>query len=101
MKRYVHLLLLLFAAVTGLQAQTPVAAYAFTGNAKDGSAFKNDASVNGASLTSDRFGWANSAISFDGKQGGVTAPNAAQLQSDNTTISFWIKVKTLPAQGEV
>lgn len=101
MKRYVHLLLLFFAVIAGLQAQTPVASYTFSGNTKDGSAFKNEASVNGASLSADRFGWANSAISFDGKQGAVTAPNAAQLQSASTTISFWVKVRSLPAQGEV
>ncbi|MBK7635656.1 MAG: hypothetical protein IPJ13_16320 [Saprospiraceae bacterium] len=88
MKRFVQFLLLFFAVITGLQAQTPVASYTFSGNTKDGSAFKNEASVNGASLTADRFGWANSAISFDGKQGAVTAPNAAHLQSASTTISF-------------
>ncbi|MBK9565184.1 MAG: hypothetical protein IPO37_08395 [Saprospiraceae bacterium] len=101
MKRFVQFLLLFFAVITGLQAQTPVASYTFSGNTKDGSAFKNEASVNGASLTADRFGWANSAISFDGKQGAVTAPNAAHLQSASTTISFWVKVRSLPAQGEV
>jgi hypothetical protein len=101
MKRFVHLMLLFFAVIGGLQAQTPVASYTFSGNTKDGSAFKNEASVNGASLSADRFGWANSAISFDGKQGAVTAPNAAHLQSASTTISFWVKVRSLPAQGEV
>lgn len=82
-------------------AQTPVAYYAFSGSAKDGSSFANHGAVNGASLTQDRFGWPNSALEFDGLQGGVTAPNAAQLNSPFATISFWVKVNALPAQGEV
>ncbi|MBK8566325.1 MAG: hypothetical protein IPN76_24060 [Saprospiraceae bacterium] len=84
-----------------LQAQTPVALYSFTGSAKDGSSFANHASVNGASLTTDRFGWANSAMYFDGVQGSATAPNGAQLNSGNVTIGFWINPSSFPAQGEV
>jgi hypothetical protein len=91
-------LLLLSAAAS---AQTPVAYYGFSGSAKDGSSFANHGAVNGASLTQDRFGWPNSALEFDGLQGGVTAPNAAQLNSPSATISFWVKVNALPAQGEV
>jgi chitodextrinase len=87
-------------SAAGLNAQTPVAHYAFSGNAKDQSTFSNNASVNGASLTQDRFGWPNSAVAFDGVQGAVTAPNAAQLNSPNATISFWINPKEFPAQGE-
>ncbi|MGI9158943.1 MAG: LamG-like jellyroll fold domain-containing protein [Saprospiraceae bacterium] len=90
-------LLLLSAAAS---AQTPVAYYGFSGSAKDGSSFANHGAVNGASLTQDRFGWPNSALEFDGLQGGVTAPNAAQLNSPFATISFWVKVNALPAQGE-
>ncbi len=101
MKRFVHFLPLIFGVLFGLQAQTPVASYTFSGSAKDGSAFKNHAAVNGASLSSDRFGWANSSFSFDGKQAGLTAPNNTQMQSASTTISFWVNVRNLPAQGEV
>lgn len=101
MKQFLHFTLLIIHLSYGMEAQTPVASYSFSGNTLDGSSFKNEASANGAILSADRFGWAKSAISFDGKQGAVTAPNGAQLQSANTTISFWVKVKTLPAQGEV
>jgi hypothetical protein len=100
MKHLVHFLLLFFAGIIGLHAQTPVASYSFSGHAKDGSTYANHGSVNGASLVADRFGFANSALSFDGKQGGVTVSNAAHLQSASTTISFWVNVRTLPAQGE-
>ena len=104
MKRNVYLLFLLsgwLLSMVGLNAQTPVAHYDFNGSAKDQSSFANHAAVNGATLTQDRFGWPNSAMTFDGVQGGVTAPNSAQLNSANATISFWIKVNQLPAQGEV
>jgi hypothetical protein len=52
-----------FAAVTtdGL-----VAYYSFDGNANDQSGNGHDGSVNGATLTTDRFGTPNSAYSFDG-----------------------------------
>jgi hypothetical protein len=100
MKRHVHLLLLVFASVFGLHAQSPIASYTFSGNAKDGTSFSNHAAVNGATLTSDRFGWANSAFSFDGTQGAITAPNSSQMNSPTTTISFWVNVRSLPTQGE-
>jgi len=103
MNRYLHPLLMLTCwlfTAAGLNAQTPVASYAFSGSAKDQSTFANHGSVNGATLTQDRFGWPNSAFSFDGVQGGIRANNAAQLNSANATISFWIKPTAFPAQGE-
>ena len=43
-----------------------VAWYPFNGNANDESVFGNDGTVVGATLTTDRFGSANSAYNFDG-----------------------------------
>ena len=43
-----------------------VANYPFNGNANDGSGNGNDGIVNGVTLTTDRFGNADSAYSFDG-----------------------------------
>ncbi|MBK7407567.1 MAG: T9SS type A sorting domain-containing protein [Saprospirales bacterium] len=97
----VFLLTGLLWATTGLQAQVPVAYYPFSGNAKDASAFANHATVNGALLTQDRFGWSNSAMAFDGTQSYVRAANAAQLNSPVATVAFWINVNELPASGEV
>ena len=91
---------LLFAAA-GVFAQIPVANYPFTGSARDISAGGNDASVHGATLTQDRFGWANSAFLFDGTQAFLQAPNSAALNSNYTTVSFWIKATEIPAQSEV
>ncbi|MFN0213160.1 MAG: LamG-like jellyroll fold domain-containing protein, partial [Saprospiraceae bacterium] len=104
MNRYLHPLLMLTCwlfTAAGLNAQTPVASYAFSGSAKDQSPFSNHGSVNGANLTQDRFGWPSSAFSFDGVQDGIRANNAAQLNSTNATISFWVNPTAFPAQGEV
>ncbi len=84
-----------------INAQAPVAQYGFSGNAKDGSSNTNHATVNGAHLTADRFGWSGKAFYFDGIQAAITAPNLAPLNSGITTISFWIKPASFPAQGEV
>ena len=104
MKRHLHTTCLLLCgwllAVAGAFAQTPVANYPFTGNAKDLSANGNHAVVNGATLTQDRFGWANSAFNFDGVQSFVQAGNVAALNSDYTTVAFWAKVNALPVSGE-
>ena len=103
MKKTLRLPLLLglwMLAHASLQAQAPVANYTFTGNTFDLSANTNTAAVNGAVLAQDRFGWANNAFSFDGIQSHLVAPNNAALNSDYTTVAFWIKLKALPAQGE-
>ena len=103
MKPYLQSLFMLLGLVltiTGLQAQTPIALYSFTGNANDLSANGNHAAVNGATLTQDRFNYANRAMSFDGVQGSIRANNATQLNTANTTISFWVKVNKLPTTGE-
>ncbi len=63
MKRIYQLLLPIFLllafVIPRTGAQTIVAEYSFTGNAKDSSPNHNDATVHGASLTQDRFGRAN------------------------------------------
>ena len=92
---------LLFHTASVVQAQQVVANYDFNGNAKDGSAFENTASIYGAALTQDRFGQANQAFLFDGVQSHLLANNAAQLQSPTLSVSFWVRVDEIPAQGEV
>ena len=102
MKPYLQFLFTLtglFLTTLGL-AQTPIAQYSFTGNANDLSAFGNHAVVNGATPTQDRFNLPNRALAFDGLQSSVRVNNAAQLNSANTTISFWVKVNKLPVTGE-
>ncbi|MBK9015728.1 MAG: T9SS type A sorting domain-containing protein [Saprospiraceae bacterium] len=77
-----------------------VADYPFSGNAKDATAYHNDATVSGAQLTTDRFGKNNKAYAFNGTSDEVEAANSPQQNSANTTISFWVNVAALPASGE-
>ena len=51
---------------TGIAVPDFVAYYPFNGNADDESGGGNDGTVNGAILTTDRFGNSNSAFFFDG-----------------------------------
>lgn len=60
----------------------------FNGNASDESSNSNNGTVNGATLTSDRFGNSNCAYSFDGVDDviNVTGLNSS---SNTWTLSFW------------
>ena len=65
------LLSALFGGWSGVIAQVNldsglVTYYSFNGNANDESVNGNNGTVNGATLTTDRFGNANKAYSFDG-----------------------------------
>ncbi|MFZ4672598.1 MAG: LamG-like jellyroll fold domain-containing protein [Flavobacterium sp.] len=67
---------------TGLVGYWP-----FCGNANDESGNANNGTVNGATLTTDRFGNANSAYSFDGVDDKI---HIGQLNlTSNYSISFW------------
>jgi len=69
-----------------------VAYYPFNGNADDGSGNGNDGIVNGATLTTDRFGNADSAFSFDGMDDYIRTSNPINLPigNESRTISAWI-----------
>jgi hypothetical protein len=60
----------------------------FNGNANDESGNGNNGTVNGATLTADRNGKANSAYSFDGKSWISTISNFDQ---NNRSISVWFR----------
>ncbi len=80
--------------------QELVADYPFSGNANDVTPFTNNAEVRGPQLADDRFERANKAFAFDGADDEMSAANSPQLNSDFTTVSFWVKLDALPAQGE-
>jgi hypothetical protein len=66
----------------------------FCGNANDASGNGNNGTVNGATLTTDRFGNANSAYSFDGVDDRISLGNILNgLGEANqaSTISIWVK----------
>ena len=72
-----------------------VASYPFNGDANDESGNGNNGSVNGATLTSDRFGNPNSAFSFDGENDYIQIPHSESLNLTNQiSVSYWIKLET-------
>ena len=60
----------------------------FTGNAIDSSGNGNNGTVNGATLTSDRFGNASKAYSFNGISNTINVLNSSSLSSNINTISI-------------
>jgi uncharacterized delta-60 repeat protein len=68
-----------------------VAHYLFTGNARDSSGNNNNGTVNGAVLTTDRFGRANSAYRFDGLDDNIVVQDHTTLRPSIITISLWTK----------
>lgn len=73
----------------------------FNGNAIDESANTNDGTVNGATLTTDRFGNVNSAYSFNGTNNKIVVNDANPLRLNNTdfTISFWTYINAYSTGG--
>jgi hypothetical protein len=69
----------------------------FNGNAVDESVNTNDGTVNGATLTTDRFGNANSAYSFDGNDF-ITVPHNNGFNMQQATWNVWVK-KTSSTSG--
>jgi hypothetical protein len=61
----------------------------FNGNANDESGNNNNGTVNGATLTTDRFGNAGKAYSFDGLSNYIKTPTN-NFPSVAKTISFWL-----------
>ena len=72
-----------YVPTSGLQGWWP-----FNGNAIDESVNTNDGTVNGATLTTDRFGNSNSAYSFDGISNYISTADIDLY--DTTTISAWV-----------
>ena len=67
-----------------------VAYYPFCGNADDQSVNLNNGIVNGASLTLDRHGNANSAYEFDGIDDYISVPYSSSIGISNTySMSVW------------
>ena len=64
--------------------------WGFNGNANDASGNGNSGTVNGATLTTDRFGNPNSAYYFDGASNSISG-DASSFPTGERTISFWYK----------
>ena len=75
---------------TGLVGYWP-----FCGNANDESGNGNNGTNNGATLTADRFGNANSAYNFDGINDLISIPDSNALSiTNNITMSAWVYVNS-------
>ncbi|PCH69983.1 MAG: hypothetical protein COC01_00025 [Bacteroidetes bacterium] len=70
-----------------------VASYPFNGNANDESGNGNNGTVNGATLTIDRFGSDSSAYSFDGVDDYIISSSTVSVGLERT-VNFWAKVPT-------
>jgi Concanavalin A-like lectin/glucanases superfamily/HYR domain/Secretion system C-terminal sorting domain/Lectin C-type domain/SprB repeat len=79
----------------------PVANYTFCGNANDTSPNANNGTINGATPTTDRFGNPNSAYSFDGVDDYISTANLAVNETDNWTMSAWVKPNSLNQFGSI
>jgi hypothetical protein len=71
-----------------------IAYYPFNGNANNATGSGNNGTSNGATLTTDRFGHANSAYSFDGINDYIVA-SANGLPTATRTISLWFYADTM------
>ncbi len=67
----------------------------FNGNANDASGNGNNGTVNGATLTADRFGNAGKAYSFDGVNDLIQTSCTPVLGSNARSFSFWFKSTAL------
>jgi hypothetical protein len=80
-------------------AQPPiyeVACYAFNGDASDGSGYEHDGLVNGATLTSDRFGMPNKAFAFDGQLDHISVPDFNTFGiTDEVSVGMWVRANTV------
>jgi hypothetical protein len=83
--------------VSGSLVNGLVGYWPFCGNANDQSGNGNNGTVNGATLTTDRFGNSNSAYSFDGITNDITFQQLFTFNSsNNATLSIWLNGQNPP-----
>ena len=103
MKRLYFTICLMLASAFCFSQSNPrdclVAWYPFTGNAVDSSGHNHNGSVNGAVLTTDRFGTLNAAYSFNGSSSYIGISNYADITGySEFSISAWIYPTTVSVQ---
>lgn len=93
-KLFLNLILLCCSLTAFCQIPTVglVGYWPFNGNANDESSNGNNGTISGATLTTDRFGNANSAYSFDGNNDYITVADNASLKPTKVSISVWVKL---------
>jgi len=107
MKKTILFLAMGFALIAqSLFAQVPsyvpsnglVGYWPFNGNATDESGSGNNGVVNGATLTTDRFGNSNSAYNFIGDSQYITVPNSSVFNSNDISVSLWVSSSNIQRQ---
>jgi hypothetical protein len=89
---YPTLATVLFAGMVSAQtSEGLISSYYFTGDARDGAKY-NHGKVRGASLAPDRFGNANAAYCFDGRDDYITLGSGLELRQPIMSISLWVKI---------
>ena len=83
------------AALPSNLQQGLVGYWPFCGNANDESGNGNDGTVNGATLTEDRFGNDNAAYFFDGNDWIVVPDNNSLDITQELTLSAWINLSSI------
>ena len=79
-----------------------IAYYPFNGNANDESGNMNNGMVNGATLTTDRFGYADSAYYFNGINSDISCSNSFPLgPTGSFTYNVWIQDDSLGSDAFV
>ncbi|MBW7842795.1 MAG: LamG domain-containing protein, partial [Ignavibacterium sp.] len=105
MKTFLTIIILIIVSSFGIAQSSIdsglVAYYPFNGNANDESGRGNNGTVNGASLTQDRFGINNRAYQFDGINDYISIADNPNLFSDELTISWWYKLTETPGAAWV
>lgn len=100
MKKIISISIFCFAFLSNVWSQIPnyvpsnglVGWWPFNGNANDLSGNGNNGTLNGPTLTTDRFGQSNKAYSFDGVNDFISLPNILPVQLG--TISFWFQTNS-------
>lgn len=79
-----------------------VAYYPFNGNAGDSSGNGNHGTVNGAALTTDRFGNSNKAYDFNGINNSIVVANSQTLNiiGNQISISYWMNFRNNIVDGK-
>lgn len=93
------------AGIAGADLTTSlVAYYPFSGNADDATANHNNGAVSNATLTTDRFGNADSAYYFNGTNAYIQVPFQTYLDRNQTqgyTVAFWFRFDNNPGYVDI
>src|SRR5688572_4415374 len=76
-----------------------IAEFKFTGNANDTGPDGHHGVVSGATLTSDRFGNANSAFHFDGVNDYITIDPPPSINNSGMSLSIWVRYELRDMDG--